>query len=121
FRLLFGGDAKVKVKTVSKSGILTEKVLTQYDDLQWEDPYGLTTEFGTSVVAIDANIKYVNLGTVTAAEYKEVFKDKTPKALIFDLRNYPKYLLRNFDDYLLPRPTSFAKPLTPHSPGYGEY
>src|SRR5690606_32341049 len=27
----------------------------------------------------------------------------------------------NFDDYLLPRPTSFAKPLTPHSPGYGEY
>jgi carboxyl-terminal processing protease len=121
FRLLFGGEVKVKVSTVSKSGIVTKKVLTQYDDLLWEDPYGLITGFEKPVVSIDSNIIYVNLGKVNSAEYNEVFKGKRPKDLILDLRNYPETLPRHFDKYFLPRPGTFAKLLTPHSPGYAEY
>tara|TARA_R110002051_G_scaffold296083_1_gene362074 strand:- start:317 stop:1963 length:1647 start_codon:yes stop_codon:yes gene_type:complete len=63
---------------------------------------------------LDNNIGYVNLENVEIDDVSEISKVlRDTKSIIFDLRNYPKFTLSSFLEFLNPTPKEYAKAIVP--------
>jgi len=61
------------------------------------------------------NIGYLNMAKVESQDISEIFKAfKNKKAIIIDLRNYPKFIYRYFTKYLNDEVRDFAKVYSPN-------
>jgi len=59
---------------------------------------------------IDSNIGYINMGELEKEDVKMVMDSLSKtKAIIFDIRNYPKGTLYSISEYLNEKPKEFAK------------
>jgi len=60
------------------------------------------------------NIGYVNMGKLTGKDVEAMMKGlKDTKAIIFDVRNYPKGAIYKLTSYLIPEERSFYKAIQP--------
>lgn len=63
---------------------------------------------------LDNNIGYVNLENVEVKDVSQISKHlKNAKSIIFDVRNYPKFSLSPFLEFLNPTPKAFAQSIVP--------
>ncbi|WP_437397193.1 S41 family peptidase [Flagellimonas lutimaris] len=63
---------------------------------------------------LDDNIGYVNMGKLTGKDVEEMMESfKDTKAIIFDIRNYPKGAIYRLTSFLFPEERSFYRVIMP--------
>lgn len=63
---------------------------------------------------IDSNIGYINMGEITKNDVQKVLDTLiNTKAIIFDIRNYPRGTMYTIANFLLEKPKEFVKALVP--------
>jgi carboxyl-terminal processing protease len=105
---IFNGVTDSVTITYERDGILKEKQVKRY--LGNEIKYKIPDEEIQKWEILAGNIGYVNMGVLeipdVAAMMERLMKCK---AIIFDVRNYPKGTMLEIANYLNPEPRPFAK------------
>lgn len=113
------------VQILTKDGNLKKISIHLYKTYQTKKPEYLIKKTNTNWKAITSDITYINLAEITKKEFSKVFKNNhNDKAIILDLRNYPKHVdLSDFSKFLYPDKKEFIKILLPLKghPSLGEY
>ncbi len=108
YAIFNGSTDSVSVK-FDRNGVIHQKMLFRYFFSDFEyykkklpkiDPYKI----------LDGNIGYVNMGVLKQKELRRMMnKLSTTKAIIFDVRNYPKGTMYKISKYLNKEKKPFAK------------
>ena len=92
--------------TIERNNNIIEKKCTLYskDDLKFIEE----KEDGEKWKMLEGNIGFVNLGLLTKEDVETMFIElKETKAIIFDIRNYPKGTGHKINEYIASKPTIF--------------
>lgn len=112
--ILFHGNTLSVETEFERGGSIAKKTVQRFAFKQLNYQWGQDTPRDT-IKVLDGNIGYVNMGILTTKQVPSLIaKLKSTKAIIFDIRNYPKgtlYLLANF---LNDKRTPFVKATTPN-------
>lgn len=110
---------KLTILRNSEEKIIDIKRYT-YDDLRSASP----TENKEIWKILENNIGYVNMGILEAEHVHNAMRELTDtKAIIFDIRNYPEFILYKISEYLNPERVDFVKfsKPDPKKPGRFEF
>lgn len=123
--LFYSPVDSIKVRVTKKDLSTHEKYIKLYKNLKEEDPISFKSDYPDKRFFINKNIYYLSLLDVNSKELKNIFEEiKNTKALILDLRNYPKNLKPgDMAHYLYKEKKVFIKILFPieKMPSVGEY
>ncbi len=112
FRWIFNGETDTVNITFERDGIVKNKTIHRY-------PYSTFNAADVPPVKwrkINGTIGYVNMeeGSVVAEDLSTLMKELgDTKALIFDFRNYPEFIIDELLGYLNSEPKDFAKFIQP--------
>lgn len=124
--LLSGNTDSLKVKVFSpRSGTSTQHIIPLYDSFGTIDTVRhLYTPRKDQWYDLTPEVTYINLDSITTGELKTAFEHgKDKKALVLDLRNYPRNIRdTDLSGFLYPKKKKFVKVLFPLSstPSYGD-
>ena len=114
----------LSVRILHKDGTSEDKTIHLYQTFKYHGVSFLERGVTAKWKEIATGITYINLGTITSKDLAQAFEESSDqKAIILDLRNYPKKLLLNDFTPLFPKKTEFIKLLAPlkNRPSVGEY
>ena len=109
YTIVNGNTDSVKV-SLNRNGIINNKIISRY-------PFDAV--FKKEVITekykiLERNIGYVNMGLVELKDVDKMMeKFMNTKAIIFDIRNYPNYILYQVSRYLNSEKKEFAKITVP--------
>jgi C-terminal processing protease CtpA/Prc len=110
FRWILNGSTDTVRLTVERNGETINKTVRRYD-------YSSFKRNNLPVVKwkkIENSIGYVNMKEIYPEDLQPMMKDlRNTKAIIFDFRNYPEFMIDEVMSYLVPEPKSFAKFIQP--------
>lgn len=107
FGIIFAGHTDQCTLTLDRNGVTTEKAVHRY-------PFAMfgskpKTDSLPQWKLIDSSIGYVDMGRLTEKNIKQAMSDlQNTKAIIFDVRNYPKGTIYRLCPYLTPARTPFV-------------
>lgn len=105
---IFNGNKDSVIVTFQRNGINHEKYLYRYTFNEFNYEYNEDSEVLSSI--LDNNIGYVNMGILEKDNVKQVLNSlKDTKAIIFDVRNYPKGTMYDIANFLNKGSVPFAK------------
>jgi carboxyl-terminal processing protease len=110
FDKIFNGSTdSIEIEFIRENHLLKKRV-GRYHFEQFEYSRPLRDKWKI----LNNNVGYVNLENVEPKEVSQISKDlKNTKSIIFDLRNYPKFSLSPFLDFLNPTPKKFVQSIIP--------
>src|SRR5690606_3510758 len=107
--ILFKGSTDSIKTTFERDGIIREKTLSRYYFKDFKYKWG-SDEGNDTCRVLDGNIGYVNLALLQRKQVKKYLaKVKTTKAIIFDVRNYPKGTMYKISAFLNAEKRPFAR------------
>ncbi|MGG8497557.1 S41 family peptidase [Tenacibaculum sp. TC6] len=123
--IFFNQYDSIKIK-LKRGKDIESRYIKLYNNIQTEDySYLKPKQILTKKQLVNDGIGYINLGSISKEELKAAFKKyATTKAIIIDLRNYPKNILeRDIVKYLYPTKKRFIKVLFPlkGQPSYANF
>lgn len=124
--LLSGNTDSLKVRVFSpQSGITEQQTIPLYDSFGTIDTMQhLYTPRNEQWYDLTPEVTYINLDSITPRELKTAFNHgKEKKALVLDLRNYPKNIKdTDLSGFLYPEKKKYLKVLFPlgSTPSYGD-
>ncbi|WP_169578149.1 S41 family peptidase [Salinimicrobium xinjiangense] len=124
--LLSGKTDSLRIRVLSpQSGISEQQRIPLYRSFGSIDSVRhLYTPWKEYWYDLTPEVTYINLDSITSAELKSAFNHgKDKKAIVLDLRNYPRQIRdTDISKYLFPRKKKFVKVLFPESsnPSYGD-
>lgn len=105
---LFTGNSDSVLVTFDRSGKIMEKYIHRYYFTEFNYEWALP-DSSEHYKKLPNNIGYVNMGALTRKETRNVLKDlSSTRAIIFDVRNYPKGTYGKVTRYLNPDLKPFA-------------
>lgn len=114
--LLLGKEDSVSV-TIDRNGLVMERIIHRYDFRRWNlfhTPKDDDAKRPAWEIRAD-NIGYVNLGNLDPGKVKKMMQDLLPaKAIIFDIRNYPKSVYPAIAKYLNTERKPFVRASMPN-------
>lgn len=113
YRAVFNGNTDSVSVSFERDGIVSNKVVYRYffKDFRYGEKQGPET---AAYKIVDGNIGYVDLGRLEKKNADECLnKLRDTKAIIFDVRNYPKGTMYHIANFLNADNKPFAKFTTP--------
>lgn len=109
FRWIFNGSTDSVNITFERNGVESNKTIRRYEFSTFQ-----SDDTAVKWKKIDPSIAYVNMEEIMAEDLTTLMKEvKDTKALIFDFRNYPEFIIDELLAYLNPAPKDFAKFIHP--------
>ncbi|WP_316830291.1 S41 family peptidase [Pedobacter aquatilis] len=108
YNILFNGQTSKVETEFQRTGIIEKKTLRRYSFNEINYKYNATNVTDTSKI-LNGNIGYINMGNLEQKQVDVVLNNlKNTKAIIFDIRNYPKGTMRKIADFLNDKPKPFV-------------
>jgi C-terminal processing protease CtpA/Prc len=110
FRWVFNGDTDSVRITFERDGLLAAKTVRRYErsKFKFESPGAIKWKL------INGTIGYANMAEIQQADLPSMMKEFVDtQAIIFDLRNYPEFILDETLTYLSKEPRAVAKYMVP--------
>jgi len=104
-KIFNGSSLSVKIE-FERDGEIKNKQIKRYPFYEFNYKKPITEKWKL----IDNNIGYINMGELEKEDVKMVMDSLSKtKAIIFDIRNYPKGTMYSISEYLNEKPKDFAK------------
>ncbi|MCG2612316.1 S41 family peptidase [Flavobacterium sp. SM15] len=125
FFLLANDKDSIQIGIKKNNGSKTTKTIKLYKSVRYPEDLlvSMNKPLSENWFKIKEDIGYLNLKLIDKSGLKKAFKefDKT-KAIIIDLRNYPRNIsTEEIAEHLYPDKKVFIKTLGPFTPSYAEY
>ncbi len=110
---IFNGHSDTLTITFERNGDTIQKTINRYNFFEFNYQWGNSGNIDTYKIISD-NIGYVNMGSLQKKQVGKVMKElKDTKAIIFDVRNYPRGTMYKIAKFLNPERTPFVKSAKP--------
>lgn len=111
--ILFNGHSDQVETEYERDGQVAKKTISRVAFKQLNYVWGLDNPKDT-IRLLEGNIGYVHMGNLTVKQVPRLTETlKNTRAIIFDVRNYPKGTLYELANFLNPKPTPFVKITAP--------
>jgi len=119
---IFNGSTDNATITLERHGKTTNKQIARYLRDRFKKPANDAVPASEKYRMLDNNIGYVNMGVLTADDINDMYKTvANSKAIVFDVRNYPKGTIYMIMGNLLANQRAFVKSTEPYMDYPGKF
>ncbi|MFC3561435.1 S41 family peptidase [Pedobacter jamesrossensis] len=123
YNILFNGQSNKVETEFERAGKVEQKIISRYGYNEINYKWNISNRADTSKI-LEGDIGYVNMGNLQLKQVDLVLNGlKNTKAIIFDLRNYPNFILYEIANFHNKEKKPFVKRIIPevNNPGNFTY